>query len=221
MNERRDAHHNPQTLWESFKMDITKYAKQTIKTKIYKKNSTIQKLNKHRKEILENLNYEDDDNLKWEEALIANQIEYLENLDSRNQRQKTHTNIILQGEKLGSAWSQAGKGKKLRDLITRLEVPNLSPKRYETQSIKMAELMKEYHQNIQNNDITNFKGEEARTQAIDQILDEIPDLQKLPTIAFEANNQLILREHVSMALKSAKMDPPLGLMAAHMNSGRY
>jgi hypothetical protein len=148
-------------------MDITKYAKQTIKTKIYKKNSTIQKLNKHRKEILENPNYKDDNNLKWEEVLIANQIEYLENLDSSNQRQKTHANIILQREKLGSTWSQAGKGKKPRDLMVRLEVPNLSLKKYKMRSIKMAELMKEYHQNIQNNDITNFKGKEARTQAID------------------------------------------------------
>jgi hypothetical protein len=81
---------NPQILWETFKAEIKMLAKTTTQMLHYKRTFKLRTLNKGQKEILENPNFNNDKNLRWEEALIANCIELLEKTISKSQRKTTH-----------------------------------------------------------------------------------------------------------------------------------
>jgi hypothetical protein len=70
-----------------------------------------------RKEILSKPDFNDNEDMRWEEVILANQIDHLENLNSKNQRTKTRVRIACHGKKIGSIWSNLSKSKKPRDII--------------------------------------------------------------------------------------------------------
>jgi Reverse transcriptase (RNA-dependent DNA polymerase) len=202
---------NPQTLWETFKTDITKLAKATSRITYYKRQVKLKKLNKGRKEILNNPNFDNNEKLRWEEGLIANRIEYIENLCSNNQRKVTNTKITCHGERLGGIWSNLGNPKKPKSLITRLEVPDSDPKHHEINTKRMAELTKNYHEKLQNDNNLPFVNEEEKTRATTQILNKIPESQKFPNDNNETMTQLVTEEIVRTAIKTAKTGSATGL----------
>ena len=117
LNGPRLTTHNPQTLWETFKQDITERAKTSSRTSHHKRASRIKTLNKERKELLSKPDFNDNEDMRWEEAILANRIDHLENLNSKNQRTKTRARIACHGEKMGGIWSNLSKSKKPRDII--------------------------------------------------------------------------------------------------------
>jgi hypothetical protein len=67
----RQPKSNPQTLWEAFKNDITEQAKEITRTSHHKRASRIKTLNNMRKEILDNPAFDENEDLRWEEAIIT------------------------------------------------------------------------------------------------------------------------------------------------------
>jgi hypothetical protein len=183
----------------------------TLRITYYKRQAKLNKLNKGRKEILNNPNFNNNEELRWEEGLITNRIEYIENLCSKNQRNTTNAKITCHGKKLGGIWSNLGNSKKPKSLITRLEVLDSDPKHHEINSRRMAELAKDYHEKLQEDKNLPFKNEEEKTCTTTQLLNEIPESQKFPNYNNEIMTQLVTEEVVKTAIKSTKTGSTTGL----------
>jgi len=61
-----------------------------------------------------------------------------------------------------------------RDLIQHLKTPNSNPPQYKWDSRHMAELVRDYFNNLQQKDLTSFKDDLEYSQRLNSILDEIP-----------------------------------------------
>ena len=199
----RSVTDNPQTQWKSFKIDITKYIAYEAKMKHYKAQTKRRKLKKDREDILEKTDLDENEDLQWQEAILANEIEHLEKITSYNNRERLKAKISWHGEKLGGTWSNLSKPRKPRDVIMRLKIPNMLPPQYETKSIKMAELAKTYHSTLQDIGIDQDTDLETETR-IDEILEEIPEHQKFRDPEDSDLNGGVTEEYVEQALKLAK-----------------
>jgi len=122
---------NPQILWENFKKDITKLAKETSKTTFHKLNSHIKKIEKDLLSIFASPDFDANEDVSANTAFLANELEHLEKVKARNQRNKLHANLVNHREKIGGSWSALSKERKPRDIIHRLKVPDSNPPQYE------------------------------------------------------------------------------------------
>ena len=208
--EIRDNNMNPQTLWHSFKKELTKKMEKEEKKPHYRHLTKIKNLKKDRKETLERQDLDDNVETQWREAIIANEIEHLEKLNSFNNRERVKAKITLHGEKFGGSWSKMSKIKKPRDVIWRLQIPNSIPTRYETRSNRMAELAKKHHENLQKENIPDFDDPE-RARELEEILRRILQIQKFPNPRNSELNEGITTEYVEEALKRAKNGSATGL----------
>jgi hypothetical protein len=68
---------NPQTMWETFKNDITKTVKNHAKTLIHKTNTKIRNLEKDRRATAANRDFSENKERQTEEAFLANEITHL------------------------------------------------------------------------------------------------------------------------------------------------
>ena len=201
--ESRSPEDNPQLLWWKFKVDIAKWVNYEAKTKHYKTLTKIANLKKDRESILERPDLEEDTELQWHEAILADKIEYLERVISTNNRERVKAKITLHGEKLGGTWSNLSKSKKPRDIILRLQIPNTTPARYEVRSDKMAELTKIYHEALQNVDLDNNATIDL-DERMEEILKEIPDSQKFENPEDSSLNNEVTEDDIEEALRLAK-----------------
>ena len=141
---------NPQTLWENFKTSLQRTAKNYADKSRYKLVSKLKRLKNDRKELTEDPNFNTDGNLRARESFIEHEIKHLQNTKAKISRENLHAAITHHGEKTGGIWSAINKEKKPRNLIRRLQSPGTN--QYERSSIKMAELARNYHENLQNID---------------------------------------------------------------------
>ena len=218
----RDRNHNIQTLWKSFKQEISTLTKEEMKKSHYKRLTMIRNLQNDQKSLLENPEFESNEQLSWQEALIADKIAYLERVNSHNSRTKLRAKIAHYGERLGGIWSDLNKIKKPRDVILRLAKPDLHPPQYETISRKMANLARQYHNNLQDNGLSprdapdqNANKREAPHQTSEEelreVLNAIPDSQKFNRERFPDLSIGITSDYVRRALKLAKNNSATGL----------
>ena len=206
----RTSTNNPQTLWRKFKIDITKWIAYEGKMKHYKCQTKMRNLKKDREEILNRTDFEENENLHWQEAILASKIEHLKKVTSYNNRERLKAKLTWHGEKLGGTWSNLSKPRKPRDAILRLKIPNTSPQQFEVRSDRMAELAKKYHETLQDKEI-----QENRTIELEgktrEILKEIPEEQKFPNPEESELNRGMTKEHVNEALRLAKNGSATGL----------
>ena len=206
----RSETNNPQTMWRKFKVETTEWVKHEAKIKHYKRQAKIRNLRKDREEILANPDLEENGTLQWQEMMLAKEIEHLEKVTNRNNRERLKAKITWHGEKLGGTWSKLSKQKKPRDAILRLRIPDSSPHQFETRSDKMADLAKNYHDVLQNKGLKNLTEEEL-TQKIEDVLKVIPEEQKFRNPRASDLNKGITKETVEEALKLAKNGSATGL----------
>ena len=201
---------NPQQLWETFKLDLQKIAKQKADKTHYKTTSCIKKLEKDRKEICDDPNFEYDENARAKESYLVNEISHLTKRNDKEKREDMRAQISSHGEQLGGIWSAINKEKSPRDLIRRLKTPGSNPPQYKRSTIRMAELARTYHQNLQT-DAEQYPTDEERTQQINKPLDAIPAEQTLVEPRESGMNGLLNEESVSKALDSMKNGTATGL----------
>ena len=207
---RRSSERNHQTLWKSFKTENMRWIKQVTKNTHHKRATKIRKLQEDRKKLLTNPNFEMDQNMQWNEALLANEIEYLEKKNSKENWETTKAKLILHGEKLGGIWTAMSKSRKPRDHLQKLKIPNTTPQEYESRSKGMVDLAKRYHEGIQEIDLDPNESAQ-REQAMENVLDTIPEEQKFPFPHTSILNDDITKEFVSLALIKAKNGSATGL----------
>src|SRR5580698_6622901 len=138
----------------------------------------IKNLEKDIKMITEDPNFDHDNRLRTEEAYLENKLAHLLKITTQNQKADTKAKLATHGEKLGGIWTAINKEKKPRDLIHRLKIPDSPPPQYEQKSPQMADLAKNYHDNLQKKDILD-QSTAAREAEIKKTLDTIPAPQKL------------------------------------------
>jgi len=118
--------------------------------------------------------------------------------------------LATHGEKLEGIWTQINKDKKPRDMIHTLRQPGSTPPQYERKSPRMADLARNYHNNLQHQGIT-AQTEHEQTRDIDRALRAI-----LPTQLIDDPNRLLMSEtatepHVKRALKFVKNNTTTGM----------
>jgi ribonuclease HI/exonuclease III len=199
---------NPQRLWQSFKDDIRMIAKRMAKETHHKINSRVNKLEQDIKSIASNPNLDTDDNLKTNEAFLANELAHLEKKLAKQRKDNLAAELTAHGEKLGGIWSAINKEKKPRDLIRRLKNPNIEQVIYERDSQRMANLARDYHETLQSADLRHLDDFEER---IDTLGDKIPENQTLEDPDSTHMNKRITTAQVEMALHLAKNGSATGL----------
>ena len=210
-NGRTDSN-NPQTMWKTFKTEMNAKVAYEAKIKSYKRQTKIRKLKKDREETLANQDFEENGELQWHEAILASEIEHLERVSSQNNRERLKAKIVWHGEKLGGTWLNLSKPKKPRDTILRLKTPNAPPNKYEVRSDsnKMAELAKQYHESLQEVGLSEDPNS-SLNQKTEEILKEIPEAQKFQNPETSALNEGLTKGVVEEALRLAKNGSATGL----------
>ena len=138
---------NPQILWMNFKESLQKTAKETANKARLKITSRLKRLEKDRKELMNDPNFDWEEDVRTRENHLAHEIKHLQSSEARKNRENTRAAIAHHGEKIGGIWSAINKEKKPRDLIRRLKTPGTTHQ-YERSSVRMAELAREYHNNL-------------------------------------------------------------------------
>ena len=108
-------------------------------------------------------------------------------------------------------WSALGKEKRPRNPIHRLKIPNSNPPQYERHSRKMAELARDHHDALQNEDIDPNMSREEYDRMLGEILNEIPESQRLEDPERTRMSWKISEEQVSNALRHTKDGTATGL----------
>jgi exonuclease III/polyhydroxyalkanoate synthesis regulator phasin len=199
---------NPQRLWWDLKEDFGKIAKKIAKEMHHKIDSKIKKLEQDLRAIANSPATDNDKDLRVNEALIASELTYLERKRARHRKEDLSAELAVHGEKLGGVWSAINKEKKPRDLIRRLRVPNTEHEQYERDSQRMANLTRDYHENLQNADhleMNDFK------ERINRLGESIPESQTIEHPHTSKMSRMITQAQVEKALQLAKNGSAMGL----------
>jgi exonuclease III len=197
---------NPQRLWQSFKEDTRAIAKRMAKEIHHKLNSRITRLERDIKATTSNPNFDTDNNLRINEAILASEMTHLEKKQAKHRKEDLSAEIAAHGEKLGGVWSAMNKEKKPRDLIRRLKVPNSG--HYERDSQRMANLARDYHEQLQSADLQEQNDFEER---INNIGNNIPENQILEEPEATSMSRGITQDQTERALHLSKNGTATGM----------
>ena len=112
-------------------------------------------------------------------AYLASHLKHLKKKEAKNWKELLNARLANHGECLGGMWSALGKEKRPRNPIHRLKIPNTNPPQYKHHSKRMAELARDHHNTLQNEDINLNMNPEEYNRLLDKILSEIPENQCL------------------------------------------
>lgn len=169
----------PQTLWETFKEDITILAKEVSRNSYHKLNSRIKGIESDLHSLQASPDFDVNESARTNAAFLANELEHLERVRAKNQSNKLRANLANRNERLGGKWSAMSKVRKPRDLILQLKVPESNPTQYERCTKRMVDLARKYHENIQTDDTQSMPSPEWE-MLIREVLGTIPASQHMP-----------------------------------------
>ena len=190
---------NPQALWEIFKFNLKKIARQKVDKSWYKAIFRIKGIEKNWKEICDDPNFEYDEEARAKETYLASEIKHLTTLNEKEKREELYALISSHDKKLGGIWLAINKEKKPRYLIQKLRLLDSNPPQYECSTVKMAKLTWSYHQNLQK-DVGQPPTNEERLQQISTPLEVIPASQVLENPRETNMNNFLDEQSVQTAL---------------------
>ena len=168
---------NVQMHWEAFSSSIPKLAKDIAKECYHKITSQIKAIEKDLKETNNNPEISMNRDKQRHEAYLASQLKQLKKKEARDRKDLLNTRLANHGERLGGIWSTLGKERRLRNPIHRLKIPHTYPPQYERNSKKMAEIARNHHKSLQEEDIDPDINPEEYNTRLNEILDKIPKNQ--------------------------------------------
>jgi hypothetical protein len=201
---------NPQALWEIFKADLKKTTKKKADKSHHKASSRIKRLERDCDETRDDPNFEYDEDARAKESYLMSEIKHIITAKDKENREDLRATIADHSEKLGGIWSAINKEKKPRDLIRRLRTPGSNPPQYERSTVRMAELARSYHQNLQN-DTDPPPSDEERREQIERQLEEIPAEQTIENPGETSMNVLISENSIRSALSQTKNRTATGI----------
>lgn len=161
---------NPQTLFKNFKDTITHKCRDHAKVKIPIMDKKIRELQSSLDLTLNNPNLPENERA-LAGAIIQERICTLEQKRHSKARLSTAARNRLEGETISKYWSQLNKAKTPRDTITALKKPNTNPPLYEKRSENMTKLARDYHDNLQTEEIN--LPEAQKREILEEVLGNI------------------------------------------------
>jgi len=202
---------NTQMHWEAYKNSIHKLTKEAAKECYYKITSCIKAIKKDLKETINNPEISTNRNMQTHESYLTSQLKHLKKKEAKNRKNILNAKLANHGERLGGMWSALGKEKRPRNPIHRLKIPNSNPPQYEHHSKKMAELARDHHDTLQDEDINQHMTLEEYDARLKSILDKIPENQRLEEPERSTMSWKVNEEQVSKALQRTKDGTATGL----------
>jgi len=202
---------NTQTHWESYKDSIQRIAKDAAKENYHKISSRIKAIERDLKETNNNPEIRTNGNIQTHKAYLANHLKHLKKKEEKNRKDLLNTKLANHGERLGGMWSALGKEKRPRNPIHRLKIPHTNPPQYERHSKRMAELARNHHDTLQDEDIDPDMSPEEYDRMLDEILREIPERQRLEEPERTRMSWKVTENQVSKALHRTKDGTATGL----------
>ena len=160
----RSESENPQIALKTFKTAIRDAAQRQMKRRIPKLRKEIARLTILRDEIQNQNGFDTDSEAQNNAAILQERILTLERKRHGQAQLTTATHYDLNGEKVSKYWSAINKERQPQDLFFALRTTDGD--RYETRSDRMSELARNYHDNIQRNDIAQGETEPVRKKNI-------------------------------------------------------
>ena len=202
---------NIQTHWEAYKKSAQKIAKDTAKECYYKITSRIKAIEKDLRETNNRPDISTNKEAQAHEAYLANQLKQLKKKDAKNRRDVLNAKLANHSEWMGGMWLALGKEKRPRNPIHRLKIPNTNPPQYEHHSKRMAELAHENHDTLQDEDVDPSISPEEYDAMINDILNAIPETQRLEEPERTNMSWKITEDQVRKALHRTKDGTATGL----------
>lgn len=211
----RTEEHNPQTVYSKFKRDILEFARNRERVAVPKSILKQRNLEAALERIINDANIPEDEKTRAS-GEITEKIAKVERERHQGARSIAATRNRIEGETICASWTKANKAAKPRDMIYALRKPMEpetdpnGPAQYEKNSQKMAELARDYHENLQIDE--NLPAEELREEKIRTVLENIT--AKTTDEQFEAMKRQLLEEDVAAALKNSQNNRAAGLDGA-------
>ena len=139
--------------------------------------------------------------------LIKKEIEHLERKKYRKAFTKSQEMWHLKGEKINKYWSKVNNPRQPRDLIHRLM--DLTTQTAVTRSDKMAQLARDYHNDLQMEDLLPATSP-TRKEALEKARQAVPNSQKLTDPSSSPLNLPIMPEDLEQALAASKLGTAAG-----------
>ena len=202
---------NPQTHWEAYKKAIHKTARETAKECFHKVTSRIKAIERDLRDTNNSQDISTNREAQTHAAYLTSQLRHLKKKEARNQRDLLSAKLANHGERLGGIWSALGKEKRPRNPIHRLKIPNTAPPQYERSSKRMAELARNHHDTMQEEDIDHDMNPEEYNARLADILNDIPESQRLEEPERTAMSWKVTEDQVRRALQRTKDGTATGL----------
>jgi len=202
---------NTQMHWEVYKNSIHKTAKEVAKECYHKITSCIKAIEKDLRETNNNQNISTNRDIQTHEAYLASHLKHLKKKEARNRKDLLSAKLANHSERLGGTWSALGKEKQPRNPIHRLKIPNTTPPQYERSSKQMAELARNHHDTMQNEDIDQNMSLEDYDTVLNDILYDIPENQRLEEPERTTMSWKTTEDQVHRALHRTKDGTATGL----------
>ena len=202
-----DRSTNPQTLWQDFKNEIRQEATKAAKIQIPKITKRISTLKRDLAELHQQESIDSAPPARTNAAFIEREIDHLEKKKYKRAFTRSQALWHLKGEKINKYWTKINNPKKPRDLIQRLRNPLTQS--VTTRTDEMARLAKDYHENLQSDDLLPPTSE-TRAEALGEALHAIPNEQKLADPTASPLNSPITADDLEKALASSKLGTAAG-----------
>ena len=204
--ENRTTTQNPQTLFKKFKDSIIPIAKKASKIAASKKNHEIKILQKDLTQTLNEPNADPEEKLITS-AIIQEKIDSIETQRHLNACAQTAVRNRLEGETISKYWSQINKTRAPRDTILSLKIPNTNPPAYEKNSTKMAEIARNYHDQLQLQGLATEPDQARATEkALNTITEKTPQADKIILKTLLTEEEVLRALSASPSGKAAGMD---------------
>ncbi|KAJ3832891.1 hypothetical protein F5878DRAFT_511456, partial [Lentinula raphanica] len=177
-----DPTFNHQTLWSEFKDKFISLARKRAKIVIPKLVKEINDL-EAKIELISNDQLLTEEERSLSTAVLKEALQKLEERRNKTTRLTSGVNYRIKGETISRYWSNINKDSKRKDLIQRLQIPGLPTQNsnsttapeinpvYETNSQRMADMMKNHHDELQTDQVP--PDETERSRLTEEILDKI------------------------------------------------
>jgi len=202
---------NIQTHWEAYSKSIHKIAKEITKECYHKITSRIRAIEKDLKDTNNDPEISTNREKQRHKAYLASQLKQLKKKEAKDRKDLLNAKLANHSEKLGGMWSALGKEKRPRNPIHRLKIPNTNPPQYERHLKKMAGIARDHHESLQNEDIDPDVNLEEYNTKLNEILNEIPEDQRLEEPDRTNMCWKVTEEQVSQALRRTKDGTATGL----------
>ena len=136
-----------QTLWESFKVDITREAKAAVRSQLTKIERKKTDLKKDLAMTLRSATLDSEEDTRRNAIALKREIDHLEKKRYKSAHLRVQANWQLKGESVNKYWTRVNNPRTPRDLIRRLRDPVTN--KIETRSDKMTMITAHYHKNLQ------------------------------------------------------------------------